>query len=101
MPSKRTTALMQIMQIDKKMTQISRSKRYQKIQQYTKLLKTMGGRAVVRVENPDNMGKLEDVRRNSPQAKKYLKSYELLLNEYDVLFDELGKRKDRLKHELF
>jgi len=101
MTSKRTTALMQIMQIDDKMTQISKSKRYQKIQQYTRLLKNIGGKAVVRVENPSDMGRLEDVRRNSPKAKQYLKSYELLLNEYDVLFDELGKRKDRLKHQLF
>ena len=92
---------MQIMEIDTKMNQLSRSKRYQKIQQYTRLLKNVGGKAVVQVENPDDMGKLEDIRRNSPQAKQYLKSYEILLNEYDVLFDELGKRKDRLKHELF
>ena len=101
MASKRTTALMQIMKIDDKMNQISKSKRYQKIQQYTKLLKTVGGKAVVQVENPEDMGKMEEVRRTSPKGKKYLKAYEILLNEYDVLFDELGKRKDRLKHELF
>jgi len=73
MTSKRTTALMQIMQIDDKMSQISKSKRYQKIQQYTRLLKNIGGKAVVRVENPSDMGRLEDVRRNSPKAKQYLK----------------------------
>ncbi len=92
---------MRIMQIDDKISQISKSKRYQKIQQYTRLLKTVGGKSVVQVENPDNMGRLEEVRRNSVTGKNYLKSYEMLLYEYDILFNELGKRKDQLRHELF
>lgn len=101
MTSKRTTALQQIMQIEDKMSQVSKSKKYQKVQQYVRLLKNIGGGSIVAVENPDNMGAIVEVRKNSQQGKDYLASYERMLNEYDVLYNELGKRRNSLKKELF
>ena len=72
-----------------------------KIQQYVIDLKNASGNAILNIENPGDMGKIIQVRKNSTTAKKYLKKYELLLNEYTVLFNELNKRKKRLKAELF
>ena len=68
MTSNRTSALREIMQIENKMTQVSKSKRYQKIQLYVRLLKSVGGGAIVKIENPDNMGPIIEVRKNSKQG---------------------------------
>ena len=101
MDSTRAYALTQIMQIEDQVKQVTRSKRYMKIQQYIIDLKNSSGSAILHIENPGDMGKIIQVRKNSTTAKKYLKKYELLLNEYTVLFNELNKRKKRLKAELF
>ena len=101
MDSTRANALTQIMQIDDKVKRVARSKRYIKVQQYVKDLQNSTGKAILNIENPDDMGKIIQVRKNSATAKKYLKQYELLLNEYKVLFKELQERKKRLKAVLF
>lgn len=101
MDSTRATALTQIMQIEDQVKRVSRSKRYMKIQQYVTDLKNSSGKSILDIENPGDMGKMIQVRKNSITAKEYLKQYELLLNEYTVLFGELRERKKRLKAELF
>ncbi len=101
MDSTRAYALTQIMQIEDQVKKVTRSRRYMKIQQYVIDLKNSSGRSILNIENPGDMGKIIQVRKNSITAKEYLKQYELLLNEYTVLFGELNKRKKRLKAELF
>ena len=101
MDSTRAYALTQIMQIEDQVKQVTRSRRYMKIQQYVMDLKTSTGKSILNIENPGDMGKITQVRKNSTIAKEYLKKYELLLNEYTVLFGEINKRKKRLKAELF
>ena len=101
MDSTRAYALTQIMQIEDQVKRVTRSKRYMKIQQYVRDLQNSSGRAILNIENPGDMGKIIQVRKNSITAKEYLKKYEMLLNEYTVLFNELNIRKRRLKAELF
>ena len=101
MDSRRANALTQILQIDDKIKRVARSKRYIKVRKYVKDLQNSSGKAILNIENPDDMGKIIQVRKNSAAAKKYLKQYELLLNEYKVLFKELQERKKRLKAVLF
>ena len=101
MASTRASALTQIMQIEDRVKRVTRSKRYRTIQQYVRDLKNASGKAILNIENPGDMGKIIQVRKNSTTAKEYLKQYELLLNEYTVLFKKLNKRKKRFKAELF
>ena len=101
MASTRASALTQIMQIEDRVKRVTRSKKYMKIQQYVRDLKNASGKAILNIENPGDMGKIIQVRKNSTTAKEYLKQYELLLNEYTVLFKKLNKRKKRFKAELF
>ena len=101
MDSTRAHALTQIMRIEDQVKKTARSKRYMKIQQYVIDLQNSSGSAIINIENPGEMGKIIQVRKNSDTAKKYLQKYELLLNEYTVLFNELYKRKKRLQAELF
>jgi hypothetical protein len=101
MVSPRSHALIQIIQIEDQVKLISSSMRYRKIQQYLRILKNTSGKAIIEVENPNDMGAIIQLRKNSVIAKEYLVAYELLLYEYDVLFNELRKRKNHFKAELF
>ena len=69
--------------------------------QYILALKDVSGHALLKVENPDDMGKLVTLRKNSETAKEYLMKYEHMLKEYEVLLRELAARKNSLKAELF
>ena len=89
------------MQIEKQVNQVINAKKYKKIQYYVRVLKDLSGNAIMDMENPDDMGRMEKVRKNSDTAKEYLKTYEHMLNEYDVLLRELSTRKRTLKAELF
>jgi hypothetical protein len=101
MDSSRAHALTQIMQIESQVKKAVNSKRYIKIHQYIRDLKTTQGKAIITIENPYKMGKKIKLRKNSEKAKEYLKQYELMLYEYHMLFNELTKRKNRYKAELF
>ncbi len=97
----RSSALIQIMQIEDQIKSIINGKKYIKIQQYVRILKDLSGNAILHVENPEEMGKIVKLRKNSVQAKEYLKKYEVMLNEFDTLLLELRKRKKSLNSELF
>ena len=97
----RSSALLQIMQIEEEIKRIINGKKYIKIRLYVRILKDLSGNAILQVENPEDMGKMVRLRKNSEQAKDYLLKYEAMLNEYDTLLLELRKRKKKLNSELF
>jgi hypothetical protein len=101
MGSTRSSALAQIMQIEDQVSSIINDKKYKKMQHYIRVLKDLSGHAILKVENPEDMGRLVELRKNSTKAKDYLKTYEHMLYEYDVLLRELAVRKHSLKAELF
>ena len=101
MASTRSSALMKIMRIEDQVNRVSKDKRYRRIQENVQALKNSYGSAVVKIGNPENMEKTLTVRKNSVDAKAYLKTYELMLYEYDVLMLELRKQKNRLRNKLF
>ena len=101
MAKTRSSALIQIMQIEDQIKSIINGKKYIKILQYVRVLKDLSGNAILQVENPDEMGKMIKLRKNSAEAKEYLAKYEVMLNEYDTLLTELRKRKKSLNSELF
>ncbi len=92
---------MQIMQIEEEIKRIINGKKYIKIRLYVRILKDLSGNAILQVENPEDMGKMVRLRKNSKEAKDYLLKYEVMLNEYDTLLLELRKRKKKLNSELF
>ncbi len=89
------------MEIENQVKRINISKRYMKIQKYVHDLKDTNGKAIINIEAPEQMGKTIQIRKNSQTAKKYLKKYELLLYEYQILFNELHKQKNKYKKQLF
>lgn len=101
MGSTRSSALVQIMLIEDQVKRVINGKKYKNIQQYIRMLKNLSGHSLLKVENPDDMGKLVELRKNSKTAKAYLKTYEHMNNEYAVLLRELALRKRSLKAQLF
>lgn len=101
MYSKRSHALTQIIQIEDQVTQAVKSKRYRKISQNIQDLRDTNGKTIITVENPDKMDKQIQVRKNSKAAKRILQKFELLLYEYQILFKELNKQKNKYKKQLF
>ena len=92
---------MKIMRIEDQVNRVSKDKRYKQIQENVKKLKDSYGRSEVMIGTPENMDKSITVRKNSVDAKGYLKTFELMLYEYDVLLLELRKKKETLRKELF
>ena len=92
---------MKIMRIEHQVNSVSKDMRYKRIQENIKKLKDSYGRSEVRIDTPEDMDKSVIVRKNSVDAKAYLKTFELMLYEYDVLMLELRKKKETLRKELF
>ena len=101
MDSNRAFALTRIIQIEDQVKQVVKSKRYRKISQSIHDLRDTNGKTIITLENPDKDGKQIKVRKNSKRAKKILQKYELLLYEYQILFQELNKQKNKYKKQLF
>ena len=101
MTSTRSSNLMKIMRIEEQVKRVNNDLRYRHIQENVKALRDNYGKAIVDIANPEDMEKRVTVRKNSEEAKAYLKTYELMLLEYDVLMNELRKEKKRLSKELF
>ena len=101
MGSTRSYALVQIMQIEDQVKSIVNGQKYKKMNQYIRALTAFSGHSIVKVENPAEMGKMVELIKNSKEAMECLKTYEHMVNEYDVLLRELSIRKRSLKAELF
>lgn len=101
MGSTRTSALIQIMQLENQINKIVNSKKYRNIQTNITLLNSNTGNSVFSVRNPEDTERKVEVRRNSKASKAILAVYEHQLNEYDILLEKLGKRKKKLTMELF
>jgi hypothetical protein len=101
MASNRSSALRKIMQIEDKIKKVRKSPRYKHIRRNIIVLKGNTGKRMIDVENPDEMEKTVTIRRNGEESKVYLAKYETKMREYDVLINELGKKKKSLTAELF
>jgi hypothetical protein len=101
MTSSRSSDLMKIMRIEDQEKQVSKDHRYRQIQENVDKLKSTLGSSVINISNPENMDKTITVRRNSPEAKAHLETYEHMLMEYNVLMGELSKEKKRFRSNLF
>jgi hypothetical protein len=101
MGSRRSSSLMEIMQIEAKIKQMRNSLEYRHIQQNIGKLKRTSGNAVIQVQNPEEMEKMVTVRRNSVESKKFLAIYEGQLEKYSVEIEEMEKTKKGLTSKLF
>lgn len=101
MGPRRSSSLIEIMEIEAKIKQMRNSPEYRHIQENIGKLKRTSGYAMIEVQNPKAMDKLVTVRRNSEESKKFLAFYEEQLETYGAKIEEMEKTKKRLTTELF
>lgn len=101
MGSRRSSSLIEIMQIEAKIKQIRNSTTYRHIQQNIGKLKRTSGNALIEVQNPKAMDKHVTVRRNSEESKEFLAIYEEQLETYGAKIEKMEKTKKRLTTKLF
>ena len=101
MGSTRASALIKIMQIEDQIKRLVNSKKYKDIQSNITLLKSRTGKAVFKVQNPEDSDKIVEVRRHSKESQDFLVIYENMLFDYQVQLNKLGKKKRNLTTELF
>lgn len=101
MGSTRSSALIRIMQIENQIKRVKNSKEYRDLQANINLVKSRTGNAIFEVTDPKNSERKVEVRRNSKESQEILAIYEHQLTEYQVLLNELGKKKNNLTTELF
>jgi hypothetical protein len=101
MGSRRSSSLMEIMQIEAKIKQMRNSLEYRHIQQNIGKLKRTSGNAIIEIQNPEAMDKLVKVRRNSVKSKEFLAIYEEQLEKYVIKIEEMEKTKKSLTSKLF
>jgi hypothetical protein len=101
MGSNRSSALIEIMQIEAKIKQMRGSLEYRHIQENIGKLKRTSGHAIVEVENPTEMNKFVSVRRNSKESKEYLVLFEEQMGKYEVKIEVMEKTKKMLTSKLF
>ena len=101
MGQRRSSSLIEIMQIEAKIKEMRNSLRYRHIQENIGKLQRSSGNIIINVENPDESGKIVQVRRNSVESKEYLAIYEERLEEYSTKIEEMEKTKKRLTTKLF
>lgn len=100
MGSTRSSALIQIMRIEDQIKKVMKSKRYRLVQQNIAKLDARTGKAIIEIEPLDDE-KAITVRRGSTESKEVMEKNRNILNEYETLLSELGKKKRALTTTLF
>jgi hypothetical protein len=101
MASKRTPALLRIMQIEDKIKEINKDKKYRAIKKNIQTLKIYNISSIIIVSPPENLNRTVKLRRNSETAKSYLARYEKMVLEYDVQLKNLSTEREILQARLF
>lgn len=101
MASARSSALREIMKIEKEINDMITSSRYRKMEENISILNNQSGSALIIVEPPGNEGRAERIRKNSKEANEYLLEYMEMRTGYNLKLTSLNKRKKKLREELF
>jgi hypothetical protein len=99
--STRSSALLQIIQIENEIKKIVKSKKYREIIRNLTILKNQAGHSIMELDDLDIRNRKINVRRNSITAKEYLTSYQSMLDAFETRITELGIKKSNLRKELF
>jgi hypothetical protein len=101
MASTRSSALREIMKIEKEINDVIRSSRFRKMEENIAILKNQSGSSMIIIEPPENGGRSERIRKNSLKANEYLLEYVEMRNGYNKILTSLNNRRDKLRKELF
>jgi len=100
MVSSRRSSLSRIMEIEKEIQKIKKSKDFKKINENISILESNSGSRSIRVDSPDNDEKIL-LRRNTDEAKEVTRDYQDKRQIFIDKLEKLERERTMLKRELF
>ncbi len=100
MVSSRRSSLSRIMEIEKEIQKIKKSKDFKKINENISILESNSGSRSIRVDSPDDNEKIL-LRKNTDEAKKVTRDYQDKRQIFIDKLEELERERTMLKRELF
>jgi hypothetical protein len=98
----RTKILLEILNLEVKITTLSKNPAYKKNKHYLNLLDGIRfGSSMISIPSPDAPSKILRIRKNSREMKEIRSKYEVIQSEFDVQMDELHSQKAGLQEQLF
>jgi hypothetical protein len=98
----RTKILLEILNLEVKITTLRKNPVYLKNKHYLNLLDgSRFGSPMISIPSPDEPLKMLRIRKNSREMKEIRSKYGESQSEFNVQMDELHNQKDRLQEQLF
>ena len=98
----RTKILLEILNLEVKITTLRKNPAYLKNKHYLNLLEGIRlGSSMISIPSPDEPSKMLRIRKNSREMKEIRSEYRVSQSEFTVQMDELHSQKARLQEQLF
>ena len=98
----RTKILLEILNLEAKITTLRKNPAYLKNKHYLNLLDgSRFGSSMISIPSPDEPSKMLRIRKNSREMKEIRSKYGVNQSELNVQMDDLHSQKARLQEQLF
>jgi hypothetical protein len=98
----RTKILLEILNLEVKITTLRKNPAYIKNKHYLNLLEgSRFGSSMISIPSPDEPSKMLRIRKNSQEMKEIRSKYGVSQSEFKVQMDDLHSQKARLQEQLF
>jgi hypothetical protein len=98
----RTKILLEILNLEAKITTLRKNPAYLKNKHYLNLLDgSRFGSSMISIPSPDEPSKMLRIRKNSREMKEIRSVYGLSQSKFNLQMDDLHSQKARLQEQLF
>ena len=98
--SKKSSILIDIMQVEEKLRKLKQDNSYRKMKQVIQQFSLMRG-TLITVPSPENFDKQITLRKNSEEFKNAFAQYEDRISGYTERFQKLSEERRTLEKQLF
>lgn len=98
--SKKSSILINILQVEDKLKTLSQDNSYRKMKQVIQQFSLMRG-SLITIPSPENYDKQITLRKNTDEFKNAFEQYETQISLYDERFKKLSEKRRTLEKQLF
>lgn len=98
--SKKSSILINILQVEDKLKTLSQDNSYRKMKQVIQQFSLMRG-SLITIPSPENYDKQITLRKNTDEFKNAFEQYENQISVYDERFKKLSEKRRTLEKQLF
>ena len=98
--SKKSSILINILQVEDKLKTLSQDNSYRKMKQVIQQFSLMRG-SLITIPSPENYDKQITLRKNTDEFKNAFEQYENQISVYDERFKKLSEKRRTLENQLF